>query len=51
MNDLEEYFLKNAGHRTVKWKHYLEIYDRYFSRFRGTEVHLLEIGVFDGGAS
>lgn len=50
LNDLEEYFLKNSGHRTVKWKHYLEIYDRYFSRFRGTEVHLLEIGVFDGGS-
>jgi hypothetical protein len=50
LNDLEGYFLKNTGHRTVKWKHYLEIYDRYFSRFRGTDVHLLEIGVFDGGS-
>ncbi|MGB7621769.1 MAG: class I SAM-dependent methyltransferase [Terriglobia bacterium] len=50
LNDLEKYFQKNTNNRTVKWKHYLEIYDRHFSRFRGTDVHLVEIGVFDGGS-
>ncbi|MFI5175967.1 MAG: class I SAM-dependent methyltransferase [Terriglobia bacterium] len=50
LNDLEKYFQKNTSNRTVKWKHYLEIYDRHFSRFRGTDVHLVEIGVFDGGS-
>ena len=30
--------------------HYFEIYDRYFSRYRGTDVHFLEIGVYHGGS-
>jgi hypothetical protein len=50
MNDLEKYFTENTGNLTHKWKHYFEIYDRHFSRFRGTEVHLVEIGVFHGGS-
>ena len=50
MNDLEKYFLENSGNLIYKWMHYFEIYDRHFSRFRGTEVHLLEIGVYHGGS-
>lgn len=33
-----------------KWVHYLEAYERHFSRFRGTSVVLVEIGIKDGGS-
>lgn len=50
MNDLEVYFNNNKGRMIHKWKHYFEIYDRHFSRFRGTDVHVVEFGVFQGGS-
>jgi hypothetical protein len=50
MNDLERYFRTNTGRCIDKWLHYFEIYDRHFSRFRGKEITLLEIGVFQGGS-
>ena len=50
MNDLERYFTENTGRLIHKWKHYFEIYDRHFSRFRGTDVHIVEFGVSQGGS-
>ena len=50
MNDLEKYFLENTGRVLHKWKHYFEIYDRHFSKYRGTDVHLVEFGVSHGGS-
>ncbi len=50
MNDLEKYFIENTGRQIHKWKHYFEIYDRHFSRYRGTDVHVLEFGVSQGGS-
>lgn len=50
MNDLETYFVNNKGHAIDKWQHYFEIYDRHFSRFRNQEVHVMEIGVDQGGS-
>jgi len=50
MNDLEKYFMQNKGRLIDKWKHYFEIYDRHFSRFRGTNVHVVEFGVSHGGS-
>lgn len=50
MNDLEKYFYQNTGRLIDKWKHYFEIYDRHFSRYRGREVHIVEIGVSQGGS-
>lgn len=50
MNDLEKYFTENNGNLIHKYKHYFDIYDRHFSRFRGTDVHVLEIGVSHGGS-
>jgi cephalosporin hydroxylase len=50
MNDLEEYFVKNTGNEIFKWQHYFEIYDRHFSRFRGTAVNVVEFGVSEGGS-
>lgn len=50
MNDLEQYFRRNPGKRIHKWTHFFEIYDSHFSRFRGSDVHLLEIGIDSGGS-
>ncbi len=50
MNDLERYFNDNSGRLIHKWQHYFEIYDKHFSRFRGKEVVVLEIGVSHGGS-
>jgi hypothetical protein len=38
------------GHGIWKWNHYFDIYHRHFSRFRGQEVHVLEIGIYSGGS-
>ena len=50
-NPLLQYF---AGHREGRgiWKfnHYFAAYDRHFSRFRGRNVHILEIGIYSGGS-
>ncbi|MEH6515832.1 MAG: class I SAM-dependent methyltransferase [Halioglobus sp.] len=50
MNHLEQYFLNNPGNMINKWTHYFEIYDSHLSPYRGTDVHILEIGVRHGGS-
>jgi len=50
MNDLEKYFEANSGRLIHKWMHFFEVYDRHFSRYRGTDVHILEFGVSQGGS-
>lgn len=50
MNDLEKYFVANSGRKINKWRHYFDAYDRHLARFRGTDAHILEIGVFQGGS-
>ncbi len=50
MNDLEKYFENNPGNMINKWTHYFKIYDNHLSRYRGTDVHILEIGVRHGGS-
>lgn len=50
MNDLEKYFSQNTGRVIYKWKHYFEIYERHFSRFRGADVCIVEFGVYQGGS-
>jgi hypothetical protein len=49
-SDLHKLFYAADGPHLQKWQHYLSIYDRYLSRFRGQPVRLLEIGVLDGGS-
>jgi hypothetical protein len=50
-NRLIEFFDKHTtGNGVWKWRHYFDIYDRHFSRFRGKEVHIVEIGVYGGGS-
>jgi hypothetical protein len=41
---------RKEGRGIWKWDHYFDIYDRHFSKFRNTDVHVLEIGVFSGGS-
>jgi len=50
MNDLEKYFTENTKYSIHKWQHYFDVYDRHFSRYRGTDVHIVEFGVDDGGS-
>ncbi len=50
MNDLEKYFTENTDRSIHKWQHYFDVYDRHFSRFRGTDVHVVEFGVSEGGS-
>jgi hypothetical protein len=50
-NRLREFFYnRTSGPGIWKWDHYFEIYERHFAKFRGTPVHILEIGVFSGGS-
>jgi len=50
MNRLQEYF-ENEDHRIIdKWVHYFNVYDRYFSKYRGQNIIILEIGVSHGGS-
>ena len=48
--DLLKIFADNKGKVIHKWHHYIPLYDKYSSRYRGTEVRFLEIGVSQGGS-
>jgi hypothetical protein len=50
MSDIERLFWSNKGAVVHKWLHYLPLYDRYLSKYRGTAVKMLEIGVYKGGS-
>ena len=44
-------FFEQGDHRQIhKWAHYFEIYDRYFAKFRGKDLSLMEFGVSHGGS-
>ena len=48
--EAERFFWQGKHRPTRKWHHYLPIYDELLSRFRGTPVRMLEIGVRKGGS-
>ncbi|MCZ0811209.1 class I SAM-dependent methyltransferase [Roseovarius sp. EGI FJ00037] len=48
--DLLTIYSQHSGHLVHKWHHYIPIYDRYFTPFRGHAPRLLEIGVSKGGS-
>ena len=50
MNDLKKWFEGNTGRRIHKWAHYFEVYDRHFSKYRDTDVCVVEFGVSQGGS-
>lgn len=49
-NPLRDLFNQHQGRFVSKWDHYLDVYHRYLSRYRGTRCTVLEIGVFHGGS-
>lgn len=49
-SDLLEFFATNKDVIVHKWHHYIPLYDRYFSSFRGQKIRFLEIGVSKGGS-
>jgi len=50
-NPLGVYFESHEeGRGILKWLHYFDIYHRYFQKFVGQEVHIVEIGIFSGGS-
>jgi hypothetical protein len=50
-NPLWAYFDAHKEGRGIwKWLHYFDIYHRHLSKFRGREVHVLEIGIYSGGS-
>jgi len=50
-SNLESWYLNYThGAALSKWLHYFDIYDRHFSRFRGTDAVIVEIGVNTGGS-
>lgn len=48
--DLAEIYAGHQGTIVHKWHHYLPLYDRYLSRYRGKPLKFLEIGVSKGGS-
>jgi len=48
---LAEYFDQHqTGPGMSKWLHYFSVYERHFAKFRGREVHVVEIGIWSGGS-
>ena len=43
-------FFSTEGRIVEKWLHYLPIYDQLLGRYAGTDVKMIEIGVFNGGS-
>ncbi len=50
MDDLTTLFEQHTGRELIKWQHYFAIYERHLARFRGTDVHVVEFGVNQGGS-
>ena len=49
-NKLEEFYF-NKPHRVMnKWWHYFEVYHTFFQKYIGSDVRILEIGVYKGGS-
>lgn len=48
--DNELFRIFSADTNVHKWHHYFDIYTRYFERYRGRPIKMLEIGVFRGGS-
>lgn len=49
-NRFQEYSDNNKGKILDKWSGYFEVYERHFSRFKGKNPVIVEIGVFKGGS-
>jgi len=49
-NALKDIFHNHTGNLIHKWDHYFDIYEKYFSRYKGQKVNILEIGINHGGS-
>lgn len=49
-SELARMVFEKHGRVVDKWTHYPAVYDRHFSKYRGTGIKMLEIGVFKGGS-
>jgi cephalosporin hydroxylase len=49
-HDIGRLFFSNTGPVVHKWTQYLDVYEMYFSKYRDTNVKMLEIGVSNGGS-
>lgn len=49
-NHFRVLFNEHKGRRSLKWDHYLSIYERHLSHYKGRDVHIVEIGVYEGGS-
>lgn len=47
---IRELFYDHKGNLIHKWDHYFDIYEKYFSKYRGKEINMLEIGISHGGS-
>ena len=50
MQSLKEIYESHEGRLLNKWTHYIDVYDQYFSKYRGQEIVFLEIGIAHGGS-
>lgn len=50
MQSLREIFEQHDGRLLNKWENYLEVYETFFSKYRGKDIVFLEIGVSHGGS-
>jgi hypothetical protein len=50
LGDLERLFFSTPHNVSQKWAHYFDVYERYFSAYRGKRVKFLEIGISQGGS-
>ena len=50
MTDDLSYHFRTARRPVDKWNHYLPVYERLLSKYRGTAVTLVEVGVGEGGS-
>lgn len=49
-NELWKYFVLEQHKPIFKWIDYFRVYDRYFAKYRNTDVVMCEIGVCKGGS-
>jgi 23S rRNA U2552 (ribose-2'-O)-methylase RlmE/FtsJ len=47
---LKELFYNHEGKLVHKWDHYFDIYEKYFSKYIGQQINILEIGISHGGS-
>ena len=51
-SSIEQYFdnVVSDAPGVWKWRQYFNVYAKHLERFRGTNVHFMEIGIFSGGS-